>query len=80
MFASHKLTNSPKLPLACASGYLRQDYLIQLYLKVCTVCTSIIPGLYFVFKGTIKSCQNFLIKHNKEQLVKMLAQCKTPGW
>ncbi|CAB4001836.1 Ribonuclease P MRP subunit POP5 [Paramuricea clavata] len=29
--------------------------------------------------GTINSCQRFLVKHNKKQLRKMLAQCKTPA-
>lgn len=29
--------------------------------------------------GTLRSCQKFVIRHNKEQLLQLLEQCKTPG-
>ncbi|XP_022787657.1 ribonuclease P/MRP protein subunit POP5-like isoform X2 [Stylophora pistillata] len=29
-------------------------------------------------KGTILSCQKFLIRHNKDQLLQLLQNCKTP--
>lgn len=30
-------------------------------------------------QGTLLSCQKFLIHHNKEELFKLLQQCKTPA-
>jgi len=35
--------------------------------------------LVYITKGTIKSCQKFLIKHNKQKLRNMMESTKNPG-
>lgn len=61
--------------IKCSRDYYRMLWQAITFLKDIAERRCFLRTLHL--GGTIKSCQRFLIKHNKEQLVKMLAQCKT---
>ncbi|XP_028400743.1 ribonuclease P/MRP protein subunit POP5-like [Dendronephthya gigantea] len=59
----------------CSRDYFRMLWHAATFVKEINARQCSINTLHL--SGTINSCQRFLIKHNKKQLQKMLAQSKT---
>ena len=41
--------------------------------------TFVLKFTFWLSPGTLRSCEKFLIRHNKDQLMQLLQECKTPG-
>lgn len=67
--------------IACGRDYYRMVWSALTLIKTITFEDSARPCMFRVLHvgGTLLSCQKFLIHHNKEELLKLLQQCKTPA-
>lgn len=67
--------------IACGRDYYRMVWSALTFIRTITVEDSARPCMFRVLHvgGTLLSCQKFLIHHNKEELFKLLQQCKIPA-
>jgi len=67
--------------IACGRDYYRMVWSALTFIKAITFEGPTRPCMFRVLHvgGTLLSCQKFLIHHNKEELLKLLQQCKTPA-
>ncbi|RMX47238.1 hypothetical protein pdam_00012923 [Pocillopora damicornis] len=66
--------------IACARDYYRMVWSAVTFIRTITIKNDGHPCVFRVLHvgGTILSCQKFLIRHNKDQLLQLLQNCKTP--
>ncbi|KAJ7387043.1 RNA-binding protein pop5 [Desmophyllum pertusum] len=67
--------------IACSRDYYRMVWSALTFIRTITFKKTAIPCMFRVLHvgGTLVSCQKFLIRHNKSQLLQLLQQCKTPA-
>lgn len=66
--------------IACARDYYRMVWSAVTFIRTITIKNDVHPCVFRILHvgGTILSCQKFLIRHNKDQLLQLLQNCKTP--
>ncbi|KAL9981268.1 hypothetical protein ACROYT_G009945 [Oculina patagonica] len=67
--------------IACGRDYYRMVWSALTFIRTISIEKTVTPCMFRVLHvgGTLLSCQKFLIRHNKEELLKLLQRCKTPA-